>query len=250
MMQICNACRYCEGFCAVFPAMTRRLQFSRGRRALPGQPVPQLRRLPARLPVRAAARVCRQRAAAMAQVRVRPMPTMPGPRRWAPVPAQRPDPGTGAGRRLALFLILAAGIEWLACGATVPAGDFYAVPARHCWCRCLHRSSCLRCWRWRWACALLARYPGHGAPASGTGGGRAAHNVLRLKYLDGGHGEGCNNADDAFTLAPALPPHHLSTASCCALRPPAWPRCTTMSWAGRRPTIWPACPSCWACRAA
>jgi citrate/tricarballylate utilization protein len=27
-MQICNACRYCEGFCAVFPAMTRRLDFT------------------------------------------------------------------------------------------------------------------------------------------------------------------------------------------------------------------------------
>ena len=27
-MQICNACRYCEGFCAVFPAMTRRLEFA------------------------------------------------------------------------------------------------------------------------------------------------------------------------------------------------------------------------------
>jgi citrate/tricarballylate utilization protein len=27
VLQICNACRYCEGFCAVFPAMTRRLQF-------------------------------------------------------------------------------------------------------------------------------------------------------------------------------------------------------------------------------
>ena len=25
-LQICNACRYCEGFCAVFPAMARRLQ--------------------------------------------------------------------------------------------------------------------------------------------------------------------------------------------------------------------------------
>jgi len=25
--------------------------------------------------------------------------------------------------------------------------------------------------------------------------------VLRLKYLDGGHGAGCNNADDAFTLS-------------------------------------------------
>ncbi|MBI3933617.1 MAG: tricarballylate utilization 4Fe-4S protein TcuB [Acidobacteria bacterium] len=27
-MRICNACRYCEGFCAVFPAMERRLDFS------------------------------------------------------------------------------------------------------------------------------------------------------------------------------------------------------------------------------
>src|SRR5215213_428498 len=26
-LQICNACRYCESFCAVFPAMTRRLEF-------------------------------------------------------------------------------------------------------------------------------------------------------------------------------------------------------------------------------
>src|SRR3954471_15404111 len=28
VMQICNACRYCEGFCGVFPAMTRRLEFT------------------------------------------------------------------------------------------------------------------------------------------------------------------------------------------------------------------------------
>jgi citrate/tricarballylate utilization protein len=27
-MEICNACRYCEGFCAVFPAMTRRRTFA------------------------------------------------------------------------------------------------------------------------------------------------------------------------------------------------------------------------------
>src|SRR5262245_18567524 len=27
VMQICNACRYCETYCAVFPAMTRRLAF-------------------------------------------------------------------------------------------------------------------------------------------------------------------------------------------------------------------------------
>ena len=29
MLQICNACRYCEGYCAVFQAMTRRLEFAR-----------------------------------------------------------------------------------------------------------------------------------------------------------------------------------------------------------------------------
>jgi citrate/tricarballylate utilization protein len=28
LLTICNSCRYCEGFCAVFPAMERRLQFS------------------------------------------------------------------------------------------------------------------------------------------------------------------------------------------------------------------------------
>jgi citrate/tricarballylate utilization protein len=27
IMQICNACRYCEGYCAVFPAMEKRLEF-------------------------------------------------------------------------------------------------------------------------------------------------------------------------------------------------------------------------------
>ena len=30
VMTICNACRYCEGFCAVFPAMERRMDFSKG----------------------------------------------------------------------------------------------------------------------------------------------------------------------------------------------------------------------------
>ena len=30
VMTICNACRYCEGHCAVFPAMTLRLEFAAG----------------------------------------------------------------------------------------------------------------------------------------------------------------------------------------------------------------------------
>ena len=36
---------------------------------------------------------------------------------------------------------------------------------------------------------------------SGEAIGEAAHDVLSLRYLGGGHGEGCNNADDAFSLA-------------------------------------------------
>ncbi len=30
LMTICNACRYCEGLCAVFPAMEMRLTFAAG----------------------------------------------------------------------------------------------------------------------------------------------------------------------------------------------------------------------------
>src|SRR6266700_1086223 len=30
ILRICNACRYCEGYCAVFPAMERRQTFAEG----------------------------------------------------------------------------------------------------------------------------------------------------------------------------------------------------------------------------
>ncbi len=36
--------------------------------------------------------------------------------------------------------------------------------------------------------------------AASGGNAEASHNALTLKYLDGGHGKGCNEADDAFTL--------------------------------------------------
>ena len=40
-----------------------------------------------------------------------------------------------------------------------------------------------------------------GAPLSAPATFEATHDVLRLKYLDGGHGEGCHNDDDAYTLS-------------------------------------------------
>src|ERR1039457_589955 len=30
IMRICNSCRYCEGYCAVFPAIERRQSFAQG----------------------------------------------------------------------------------------------------------------------------------------------------------------------------------------------------------------------------
>jgi citrate/tricarballylate utilization protein len=82
-MQICNACRYCEGFCAVFPAMTRRLEFGKA-------------------DIHYLANLCHNCGAclhacqyapphefavnvpqAMAQVRGQPTPTMPGRPPWA-----------------------------------------------------------------------------------------------------------------------------------------------------------------------
>jgi citrate/tricarballylate utilization protein len=48
-----------------------------------------------------------------------------------------------------------------------------------------------------------------GTALSAPAAAEATHDVLRLKYLDGGHGEGCNNEDDAFTLSRRRA-HHLT----------------------------------------
>ena len=56
-LTICNACRYCEGYCAVFPAMELRRTLRREGRRLSRQPLLRLPRLLLRLPVHAAARL-------------------------------------------------------------------------------------------------------------------------------------------------------------------------------------------------
>ena len=43
--------------------------------------------------------------------------------------------------------------------------------------------------------------PGPAGSQWGAAAAEAAQDALRLKYLDGGHGDGCNNEDDAFTHA-------------------------------------------------
>src|SRR6185369_11323990 len=171
-MQVCNACRYCEGFCAVFPAMTRRLAFSKadihylanlchncGACLHACQYAP---------PHEFAVNVPR----AMAEVRVQTYAEFA----WPPAlgALYRRNGATLAlatGLGLALFLIVAlfgAVFVFALVALAIGASRF-----------------------WRQAA------PG---PASRAAAAEATFDALRLKYLDGGHGEGCNDADDRFTL--------------------------------------------------
>ena len=79
-MEVCNACRYCEGFCAVFPAMELRREFAAGDLNYLANLCHSCTRLLLRLPVRAAARVRHQRAPRAGRgARTRATPSMPGP---------------------------------------------------------------------------------------------------------------------------------------------------------------------------
>jgi citrate/tricarballylate utilization protein len=198
-MQICNACRYCEGFCAVFPAMTRRLEFGKA-------------------DIHYLAHLCHNCGAclhacqyatphefavdlppAMAAVRGQTYADYAWPPFFGPL-YQR--------NGLVLALAAAAGLTILLLLAallnasqfhTPPAGNFYAI---------FPHGMLVAMFGAVFAFAVLAlalgarRFwrdvtPGRG---SGAAAAEATRNALTLRYLDGGHGEGCNERDDAFTL--------------------------------------------------
>src|SRR5882724_2962132 len=200
VLQICNACRYCEGFCAVFPAMTRRLQFDRA-------------------DVHYLANLCHNCGACLHACQYAP-PHEFGvnvPQAMARVRVQSyvdyawPAAFGGLYRRngmavslalagaLAFFVVLALarnGTLWNA----PPAGDFYQV-FPHQWMVALFAPIFVLA-----VTALgigVTRFWRDASPGqlSGAAAAEAARDALRLRYLDGGHGEGCNEADDAFTLA-------------------------------------------------
>jgi citrate/tricarballylate utilization protein len=207
MLQICNACRYCEGYCAVFPAMTRRLAF-------------------AHADVHYLANLCHNCGAclhacqyapphefgvnlprAMARVRVQTYAEHAWP---AALGALYRRSGLALSlalaAALALFLVLAAGQGSL--WQAHPAGDFYRV---------FPHGLMVALFAPVFVFVVLALAVGMrrffkglqaGAPDAAASLG-AARDVLTLKYLDGGHGDGCNEADDAFTLARRRM-HHLA----------------------------------------
>jgi citrate/tricarballylate utilization protein len=199
-MQICNACRYCEGFCAVFPAMTRRLSFDN------------------KADLNYLANLCHNCGAclhacqyapphefmvnvpqAMAKVRMETYMDFAWPSAMGALYKRNGltvSMATAFG--LALFLVLALisqGTLW----HEPLAGNFYAV-FPHNTLVVLFGSvfgfsvlalliGLVRFWR--------EITPGQ---VSGVAVGEAAHYALKLKYLDGGHGLGCNDEDDKFTL--------------------------------------------------
>ena len=202
VMQICNACRYCEGFCAVFPAMTRRLAFS-----------------PA--DAHYLANLCHNCGACLHACQYAPPHefAVNVPQALARVRGQTyadfawpPALGRLYQRNgLTLALALAAGLALFlllavmrqggpsALWQTPGGGGFYAVFPHN-----LMVALFLPVFGWAVLALTLGvrsfwreEVPGStSAPALAEATGAA----LKLTYLGGGHGEGCNNEDDAFSL--------------------------------------------------
>ncbi|WP_375739047.1 tricarballylate utilization 4Fe-4S protein TcuB [Pseudomonas boanensis] len=202
-MRICNACRYCEGFCAVFPAMTRRLDFSKA-------DIHYLANLCHNCG--ACLHACQYAAPhefavnvpqAMAKVRVQTYGDYAWPSLFGRLYRHN---GTFLAVALAVGLSLFLVLTLVMKGTLLPGslkGDFYAVFPHN-----------TLAWMFGgvFGGAVLAlavavrRFWRNVTPASGPvetqpGAVReASAAVLTLKYLDGGHGQGCNNESDRYTL--------------------------------------------------
>jgi len=211
-LQICNACRYCEGFCAMFPAMTRRLEFGKA-------------------DIHYLANLCHNCGACLHACQYAPPHefAVNVPQAMAQVRGQTYadyawPPALGAlynrngltvsfalAAGLSLFLLLALQLNGTLWSNNL-GGNFYNL---------FPHNLLVSLFAPVFLFAALALTLGvrrfwrditpatSGAALSVPATSEATHDVLRLKYLDGGHGEGCNNEDDAFTLSRRRA-HHLT----------------------------------------
>jgi citrate/tricarballylate utilization protein len=199
VMEICNACRYCEGFCAVFPAMTRRLAF-------PAADAHYLANLCHNCG--ACLHACQYAPPhefdvnvprALARVRGRTYADYAWPS-WLGRLYERAGlvAALALASALAFFLALAVVLNGALWHAPM-AGAFYAVfphqlmvglfaPVFLFACLALG-VGVVRFWR--------GQSPGAASPEAIR---ESVGHALRLTYLDGGHREGCNDEDDRFTL--------------------------------------------------
>ena len=199
MLQICNACRYCEGFCAVFPAMTRRIEFTPSvvnylanlchncgaclhacQYALPhefGVNIPRV----------------------MAQVRKETYITYAWPKSFG---ALYKSNGISVSMAVSLsvtfFLLLSALLNGSLLVGPLD-GNFYAI---------FSHNTLVVMFGAVFSFSLIAISVGivdfwrsiSAGTITASAAAEATHDALTLKYLGGGHGDGCNNEDDAFSL--------------------------------------------------
>ncbi len=199
IMQICNACRYCEGFCAVFPAMTRRLEFGRA-------------------DVHFLSNLCHNCGACLHACQYAP-PHEFGvnvPKAMAEVRLQTYvdyawPAGFGALYKrngLTLALALAGGLALFLIMTMALKGMLVLHPFAVHFYPVFPHNPLARLFGMVFVFAMIAlgvgvrRFWRNEDPGamSAQAIGEATHDVLSLRYLGGGHGEGCNNADDAFSL--------------------------------------------------
>jgi len=199
MLQICNACRYCEGFCAVFPAMTRRIEFT-----------PSV--------VNYLANLCHNCGAClhacqyapphefgvniprvMAQVRKETYITYAWPKSFGALyKSNGISVSIAVSLSITFFLLLSALLnDSLFLGPL--DGNFYAVFSHNTMAvmfGVVFGFSLVAI-----AIGIVDFWKGISAGViSASAAVEATHDALTLKYLGGGHGEGCNNEDDAFSL--------------------------------------------------
>ena len=199
MLQICNACRYCEGFCAVFPAMTRRIEFT-----------PSVVNYLANLCHNCGAclHACQYAAPhefdvniprVMAQVRKETYITYAWPKSFG---ALYKSNGISVSMAVSLSIIFFLLLSALLNGSLFSGplnGNFYAI---------FSHNTLVVMFGVVFGFSLIAILVGivdfwRGISAgaiSASAAVEATHDALTLKYLGGGHGDGCNNEDDAFSL--------------------------------------------------
>jgi citrate/tricarballylate utilization protein len=211
VMQICNACRYCEGFCAVFPAMTRRLEFNQADTHYLANLCHNcgscLHACQYASPHEFAVNVPQ----AMAKVRVRTYQEYAWPAAFGRA-YQRAGLTVAWALTvgLSLFLVLAVAMNGRLIHAPL-AGNFYAI-FPHNFLAVLFSIVFLyailalgigvvRFWR-----EVSPSKDGDAREAASIAKARvpaaaeSVSDVAQLRYLGGGHGEGCNEEDDGFTL--------------------------------------------------
>ncbi len=203
VLQICNACRYCEGYCAVFPAMTRRLEF-------PKADIHYLANLCHNCG--ACLHACQYASPhefgvnvpqAMARVRAKTYVDYAWPLALGSLYQRNGlTVALALAAGLALFLILAVALNgslWPAAVDGDPVGNFYAVFPHGLMVGLFAPIFAFACLALGMGLRNFWRDVSAGA-ASAEATLEAVDNALRLKYLDGGQGQGCNEADDRFTL--------------------------------------------------